>query len=107
RGDCKSAMDIAALPIRYMKFEKPASLIYELIRVAVIRISSDAIESISDQCTDVAAVRHGLNLMTQLRDEVKPLTQDELLVTDPISLINRVKAFGYPVKSGPQTRTHM
>jgi hypothetical protein len=107
QGNCRAAMDIAALPMRYLKHEEPASLIFDLIQVACFYISAGTFDALAAQSDDPAALRHGLEILTSLRDRAQPGTLERWSVTDQVSILNRAAAFGYPVDLGPQTRASL
>ncbi len=107
RGDCRAAIDIAALPMRYFRHEKPANLMLVIMEMACSGISLGTFQAVAEECDDGETLRYGLNLLEQLREHVEPLSQEEVRLTDAMSELNRAKAFGYPVNLGPQTASNL
>ncbi len=102
-GDYVRAIETAALPIRLIKRSEQANAITQLIAVAVTAISSNALHSIADTCTDTLALEQGIIIMDSLRDTAFPGNHNLWKYGDSIGALRFAAANGYPVNLSPQT----
>lgn len=107
QGDCRQAMELAALPLRYMQFHRPATIDLEVQKQSVTVVSLKTFVALAETCTDREALLHGLEILNELRDWAQPLPLDQALITDELAWLTRAKAFGYPVDLSPQTKASL
>lgn len=68
RGDCRQAMEIATLPMRYIRHEERVFVIHQLIGIAMKNVAMETCFALADQCDDPAALRLGLDLLNDVQD---------------------------------------
>lgn len=106
-GHCSRAVDLAVLPMRYMRYDRPAAIDFELQNQAVVQRCLDTLARIAQDCADPSALQHGLAVLDELKFQAQPLDLNAAIQTDAMAWIYRAKAFGYKANTGPQTRAAM
>lgn len=105
RGECRTAMEMAVLPMRYTRAERPLNTLEEFLRVMAVARSAEIIPVIARQCNDIEALRHGLDLLDELRPAAEPLTVEHWELANLAGSLYRANSFGYPMELRNQTMT--
>jgi hypothetical protein len=101
-GDTEAAIDIALIPLRLTKRPPQSYLTTHAISVAVAAMASKALNTIAEQTSDTAALRRGLDLITELQPTVFPGEIENWRYSNSLGALRFAAANGYPVSLEPQ-----